>query len=258
VRRPIFAANWKLHKNRVEARAFVESLLPLLVDLAIDDVEIAIAPPFPLLDCVGAALGGSQVGLAAQNVHFESSGAFTGEVSVGMLAELGCRYAIVGHSERRTLFGESDAFVARKVAAVLEGGLRPIVCIGESLAERKAGETDRILAAQLRGSLAGIPDERAGDLVIAYEPVWAIGTGRTATPETAQSAHAFIRKRLQERFGEAAGAGIQIQYGGSVKPENTVALMAQPDIDGALVGGASLEPAPFAQIIRSGTREGSS
>jgi triosephosphate isomerase len=197
------------------------------------------------------------VALAAQNVHPEPSGAFTGEVAAGMLAELGCRYAIVGHSERRALFGESDAFIARKAAALLAAGIRPIVCVGESLEQREAGRTLAILEAQLGGSLAEFPRERAHELAIAYEPVWAIGTGLTATPEIAQEAHAFLRGQLTSRFGEA-GAEIQIQYGGSVKPENVSTLMAQPDIDGALVGGASLEPESFSKIVRFGAQEGPS
>jgi len=248
VRRPFIAANWKLHKDRGEARAFVADFLPRVA--ALGNVDVAIAPPAPLLDCVGQALQGSAVALAAQNVHPEPSGAFTGEVSAPMLAELGCRYTIVGHSERRALFGESDAFVAAKAAALLAHGNRPIVCVGETLEQREAERTLDVLASQLAGSLAAVPADRARDLVIAYEPVWAIGTGRTATPETAQAAHAFLREQLVARFGADAGAAIQIQYGGSVKPDNTAELMAQPDIDGALVGGASLEAASFAQIVR--------
>jgi triosephosphate isomerase len=246
VRRSIFAANWKMHKTRREAQAFVEAFTPLVADAPA--VDIALAPPFTLLDCVGRALAGSGVALASQNVHPAAQGAFTGEVAPAMLADLGCRYAIVGHSERRALFGESDAFIASKAAAVLACDLRPIVCIGETLEERESERTFEVLEAQLAGSLAEVPAERAAEVVIAYEPVWAIGTGRTATPELAQEAHAFIRERLRGRFGEA-GARIQIQYGGSVKPENAAALMSQPDIDGALVGGASLEPETFSKII---------
>jgi triosephosphate isomerase len=246
MRRPIFAANWKMHKTRPQARAFVEAFLPLVADA--EGVEIALAPPSPLLDCVGAALAGSEVCLASQNVHPAEKGAFTGEVAADMLDDLGCRYAIVGHSERRALFGESDAFIASKAAAVLARDIRPIVCVGETLEEREAERTFAVLEAQLGGSLAEVSAERADAVVVAYEPVWAIGTGRTATPEIAQEAHAFIREHLNRRFGEA-GARIQIQYGGSVKPENAATLMAQSDIDGALVGGASLEPESFAKII---------
>ena len=246
MRRPILAANWKMHKTKGEARAFVEAFLPLVADA--DSVDIAIAPPFPLLDCVGRDLAGSAVALASQNVHPAEQGAFTGEVAAGMLADLGCRYAIVGHSERRALFGESDAFVASKAAALLARGLLPIVCVGETLEERESDRTFDVLRTQLDGSLAEVPEERAAEIVVAYEPVWAIGTGRTATPEIAQEAHAFVRERLCARFG-GAGDRIRIQYGGSVKPENVSALMSQPDIDGALVGGASLEPESFSKIV---------
>jgi triosephosphate isomerase len=255
MRRPIFAANWKLHKNRSEAAAYVRELLPLVADS--DGVDIVLAPPFTALDSVATALAGSAVALAAQNVHPAASGAFTGEVAPGMLADLGCRFAIVGHSERRALFGETDAFVASKAAALLEAGLRPIVCIGETLAERDAERTFEVLQAQLAGSLAELPHDRSGELVLAYEPVWAIGTGRSATPEMAQEAHAFIRERLVAQFGQA-GAEIQIQYGGSVKAENAAALMAQPVIDGALVGGAGLEAESFSKIIHFEAQEGSS
>ena len=255
MRRPILAANWKMHKTKSEARAFVEAFLPLVED--VDFADIAIAPPFPLLDCVGQALAGSAVALASQNVHPAEAGAFTGEVAPGMLVDLGCRYAIVGHSERRALFDESDAFVASKAAALLDRGLLPIVCIGETLEERESDRTFDVLRTQLDGSLAEVPAERAAEVVVAYEPVWAIGTGRTATPEIAQEAHAFIRERLCDRFG-GAGDRIRIQYGGSVKPENVFALMSQPDIDGALVGGASLEPESFSKIIHFESQEGSS
>ncbi|MFQ5417894.1 MAG: triose-phosphate isomerase [Myxococcota bacterium] len=253
MRRPILAANWKMHKNRAEARAFASALLPLVEGC--DSVDVVIAPPHPLLDCLANALAGSRVGLAAQNVHPAESGAFTGEVSAGMLADLGCRYAIVGHSERRALFGEGDDFVAAKAAALLECDLLPILCVGESLEEREAERTFEVLTAQLTGSLAGLPADRAADLVIAYEPVWAIGTGRTATPELAQAAHAHIREQLCLRFG-GAGDRIRIQYGGSVKPDNVAALMAQPDIDGALVGGASLDPESFSKIVQFEAQEG--
>jgi triosephosphate isomerase (TIM) len=247
VRRPILAANWKMYKTVGETVAFAKAFVPRIGDAG--DVDVAIAPPFPSLAALGAALTGSAVALAAQNVHPEEQGAFTGEVSAPMLRELGCAYAIVGHSERRTLFGESSAFVARKAAALLRHGIRPIVCIGESLGEREGGRTAEVIERQLRESLAELPDERAAELVIAYEPIWAIGTGRTATPEMAQEVHAQVRTGLRARFGASADA-IRIQYGGSVKPDNVRELMAQPDIDGALVGGASLDPESFARIVR--------
>jgi triosephosphate isomerase len=216
MRRPILAANWKMHKTTAEAAAFASAFLPLVEDAG--DVDAVIAPPFTALESVGSALAGSSVALAAQNVNPEEKGAFTGEISPGMLAHLGCAYAIVGHSERRSLYGESDDFVARKAHALLEIGIRPIVCVGESLEQREAGRTFDVVGTQLDGSLAEVATDRAADVVVAYEPVWAIGTGRTATPEMAQEVHAFIRERL--------GA------------------------DGALVGGASLEPEPFARIVK--------
>ncbi len=252
MRLPIVAANWKMHKTAAEAVAFVEDFLPRVA--RVRGVEIVIAPPFTALDRVRQTLAGSAVKWAAQNVNPEAQGAFTGEVAPGMLAELGCAYAIVGHSERRALYAESDEFVARKAAALLGCGIRPILCVGETLEQREAGRSVEVVGAQLEGSLATVPQERAEDVVLAYEPVWAIGTGRTATPEMAQTVHAFIREWLGKRFGEA-GAGIRIQYGGSVKPDNASALMQQPDIDGALVGGASLDPESFAKIVGFDARE---
>jgi triosephosphate isomerase len=253
MRTPILAANWKMHKTVAEAVGFARAFLPLVKDVT--TAEIVVAPPFTALATVARELAGSNVKLAAQNVHPEKQGAFTGEVSPGMLAELGCAYAIVGHSERRALFGESSAFVAKKAAALLANGLLPIVCVGETLAEREAGRTFAVLEEQLDGSLAEIPAERAADVVLAYEPVWAIGTGRTATPAIAQEAHAMIRGWLGKRFGSAAEQ-MRIQYGGSVKPDNTAELMAQRDIDGALVGGASLEPESFSLIVHNGKAGG--
>jgi len=244
---PFLAANWKMHKTVGEAEAFARAFLPRVE--GVRDVEVALAPPATALQALGRALAGSSVALAAQNVHFEAQGAFTGEVSPDMLADVGCRWALVGHSERRSLFGETDDLVARKAEALLARGLGAIVCVGESLAEREAERTLPVCEGQLAGSLARVPDDRAAELVIAYEPVWAIGTGRTATPEIAQEVHGFIRGWLGRRFGEAAAARIRIQYGGSVKPENAAALMAQPDVDGGLVGGASLDPESFAKIV---------
>jgi triosephosphate isomerase (TIM) len=247
VRTPIFVANWKMHMTAAEAVAFAEAFVPQVGGA--QGVDVAIAPPFTALDRLSRALAGSNVALAAQNVNPEPKGAFTGEIAPAMLADLGCRYVIVGHSERRTYYGESDAYVANKAAALFAAGMTPIVCIGESLEEREAGRTIDVVAGQLAGSLALVPEARAAELVIAYEPIWAIGTGRTATPETAQQVHAFVRERVRARFG-AAGDRIRIQYGGSVKPDNVDDLMAQPDIDGALVGGASLDPAAFSRIVR--------
>jgi triosephosphate isomerase len=248
MRRPIVAANWKMHKTRAEAAHFARELAARIKPD--ERVEIVLAPPYPLLPAAAAALGASPVALAAQNVHPEQQGAFTGEVSVAMLADVGCRYTIVGHSERRALFAESDAFIAHKVAALQRGGIAPILCVGETLAEREAGRTNEVLSRQLAGSLAELDRGLAARLVLAYEPVWAIGTGRTATPEMAQEAHAFLRSELARILGGVA-AEIRIQYGGSVKPDNSAALLAQPDIDGALVGGASLDLESFLAIIRS-------
>jgi triosephosphate isomerase len=245
MRTPILAANWKMHKTTGEAETFVDAFLPLVKDARAD---VILAPPFGALQCVGKALGGSNVALAAQNVNPEEKGAFTGEVSPGMLVDLGCRYAIVGHSERRALFGETSEFVARKAQALLGANIRPIVCVGETLGEREAGRVEEVVGGQLAGSLQGIDAARADDVVVAYEPVWAIGTGKTATPEIAQEVHGFIRAQLCDRFGDG-GDAIRIQYGGSVKPDNVAELMAQPDIDGGLVGGASLEPESFASIV---------
>ncbi len=245
MRRPILVGNWKMHMTAAEAVAFAEAFVPRVG--RVGDVDIAIAPPFTALERLAHALSGSNVELAAQNVNPEPKGAFTGEIAPGMLAELGCRYVIVGHSERRTYYGESDAYVANKTSALFGAGITPIVCVGESLEEREAGRTIDVVGAQIEGSLALVPDARAAELVVAYEPIWAIGTGRTATPETAQQVHAFVRDRLRVRFGAAADQ-IRIQYGGSVKPDNIDDLMAQPDIDGALVGGASLDPESFSRI----------
>jgi triosephosphate isomerase len=246
VRRKIVAANWKMFKTVREAEAFVDAFLPRVA--AVREVEIVLAPPFTALAAVSAKLAGSAVALAAQNVNPEKQGAFTGEIAPGMLVELGCRYGIVGHSERRALYGEGDALVARKATALLEHGIRPIVCVGETLEQREQGRTNAVVSGQLEGSLAGVPPERAEEVVVAYEPVWAIGTGKTATPELAQEVHALVRAQLRRRFG-AAGDRIRIQYGGSVKPDNARALLGQPDIDGALVGGASLEAESFARIV---------
>ncbi len=254
MRRPVLAANWKMHKTVAESVAFARDFLPRVKDA--DAVDVILAPPATALSRLGEELAGSAVGLSAQNVHAAEKGAFTGEVAVGMLADVGCKYAIVGHSERRTLFGETSAQVSEKAAALLAGGLLPIVCVGESLEEREADRTLEVIARQVRESLADVPDERGPDVIVAYEPIWAIGTGRTATPEIAQEVHAALRGNLAERFGDAAER-IRIQYGGSVKPDNVADLMAQPDIDGALVGGASLEPESFARIVHF-EREGGS
>jgi triosephosphate isomerase len=241
-----------MHKTVGESLAFAEAFLPLVREA--EGVEMVIAPPFTALDRIGEALAGSPVKLAAQDVHAELFGAFTGEVSATMLEDLGCSYTIVGHSERRTLCGETDGEIAGKAATLLRHGIRPIVCVGESLMEREEGRAFVRIGEQLEKSVPSVSAEKASELVVAYEPIWAIGTGRTASPEDAQEMHAFIRECLAKRFGDAAH-NIRIQYGGSVKPDNVYALMAQPDVDGALVGGASLEPGSFAKIVRFGPSE---
>ncbi len=250
MRRPIIAANWKMFMTTAEAQAFAERFTALVDDEV--GTDVAIAPPAGLIAPLVAALKDRpDIALAAQNVHWEQQGAFTGEMAPELAADLGCRWAIVGHSERRTLFGETDEQVARKVNAVLRAGLGAIICVGESLEEREAGETPDVVGRQLDAAVEGLDADAAGSLVIAYEPVWAIGTGRTATPDTAQEVHAFIRERMGDRLGPA-GREVRIQYGGSVKPGNAADLMAEPDIDGALVGGASLDPQDFAKIVHAG------
>jgi triosephosphate isomerase (TIM) len=247
-RKPIIVGNWKLHKTIPEAVELATAVKNVLGGLP-HDLEVGIAPVFTALAAVKKRLEGSRLILAAQNCHFEDKGAFTGEVSVPLLADAGCSHVIVGHSERRQYFGEDDAIVGKKVQAVLRGGLTPIFCIGELLAEREAGQTTAVVERQLRGGPAGGPATDAAKVVTAYEPVWAIGTGKVATNAQAQEVHGFLRGKLRELYGEVAET-IRIQYGGSVKPDNVSGLMAQPDIDGALVGGASLDAASFIGILR--------
>jgi triosephosphate isomerase len=248
-RTPLIAGNWKMFKTRAEAAAFCSALLPLVDDL--DEVDLAICPPFTALDLVAERVGDAGVGVWGQNVHEAPEGAFTGETSCAMLIDAGATGVLLGHSERRALFGETDEAIARKLAAALAHGLEPVVCIGESEAERDGGATESRLRTQLDGGLAGLGASQVLQVTIAYEPVWAIGTGRTATPEIAQDTHAFVRGALAARHGEEAAAAIRILYGGSVKPDNAGALLAQPDVDGALVGGASLDPQSFAAIARA-------
>jgi len=247
MRKPLIAGNWKMHKTPEEARAFASQLLEELKEER--EVEVVVAPPFVSLLPVKEALGDGPIKLAAQNVHWEREGAFTGEVSPLMLKEVGCEYVIVGHSERRGYFGETDEVVNRKVKALLDVGLKPILCVGETLKEREEGKTFKVVEVQVRGGLKDLEAEEGKELVVAYEPVWAIGTGRTATPHQAQEVQAFIRKLLGGLFGEVARE-IRILYGGSVKPENIAELMAEEDIDGALVGGASLKVDSFVKIVR--------
>jgi triosephosphate isomerase len=213
------------------------------------DVDLAVCPPACYLDAVGRALAGSEVALGAQNMYHQSNGAFTGEISAAMLRDLGCRYVILGHSERRHILGETDAEINRKVHAALAAGLVPIVCVGELLAQREAGQTLEVIRSQFDGSLAGLSADQIRGIVIAYEPVWAIGTGKVATPRQAQEVHLDLRKIMAGRYNEALAQTVQIQYGGSVKPENAADLLGQPDIDGALVGGASLKVEQFMGIV---------
>jgi triosephosphate isomerase len=248
MRTPLIVGNWKMHKTVAEALELVDRLAPLVEGRG--GAELAVAPPFTALEAVGRRLAGSTVGLAAQNLHWEPQGAFTGEVSAAMLRDVGCRFAIVGHSERRQLFGETDGTVNRKAKAALAEGLVPIVCVGETLAEREEGRTFEVVERQLRGALEGIPASDAPRLLLAYEPVWAIGTGRTATPEQAGEVHGRLRALLGELWGAEGASEVRILYGGSVKPDNMKALMATPDVDGALVGGASLDPASFEAIVK--------
>jgi len=247
-RRPLVAGNWKMHRTAAEA---VELIRQLREHLAPGRAEVMVAPPFTALAAVRHALEGSTILLGAQNVHWESQGPYTGEVSAAMLREAGVQWVILGHSERRQLFGETDATVSKKVRAVLKHGMRPMVCIGETLPERDGGRTLDVCSRQLEGSLAGVAVEEMAELALAYEPVWAIGTGQNATPEQAQQAHAYIRGRIRERFGEESAAALPIQYGGSVKPDNAASLFGQPDVDGGLIGGASLNADHFLAIVRA-------
>ena len=252
VRRAIIAANWKMHKTHLEAIQFTQQLSYLLDEEDAERVEVVICPPFTALRSVQTLMESDRLpfGLGAQNVHFEAKGAFTGEVSPSMLAALKVGYVIVGHSERRELFGETDQHVARKVKAVFAEGMTPILCVGETLEERDAGRTDDKVVGQVKADLAGLAPDQAGKAVIAYEPIWAIGTGRNATSEDAGQVIGLIRRTVASMFGEQAAAATRIQYGGSVKPGNVREFMAHPDIDGALVGGASLDPEDFALIVK--------
>jgi triosephosphate isomerase len=248
VRTPIVAGNWKMHHGPTAARRLALEIRNGRLGSR-DGVEVVLCPPYPSLAAVHEILRDTGVGLGAQNCHWETHGAFTGEVSPPMLRDAGCDWVIVGHSERRQLFGETDATVARRVGAALAAGLRVIACVGETLAERDADRTAVVVASQVRAGLGAVAAADWARLVVAYEPVWAIGTGRNATPEQAQAVHAVVRAEVAALVSHAAAAALRIQYGGSVKPENAALLLAQPDIDGALVGGASLEAAPFLRIV---------
>jgi triosephosphate isomerase len=248
LRRPVIAGNWKMYKMQAETRAFFETFTPLVA--ASNHCDIIVAPPFTALAVAVQAVKGTAISIAAQDGHWEREGAFTGEVSMRMLADGGCRSVIVGHSERRQFFGETDSSVNRKLKAALDAGLQPIVCVGESLEEREAGQTERVLERQFAGGMAALTGAEFSRILIAYEPVWAIGTGRTATPELAAEAHRFLRGLAANRFTPERASAVRILYGGSVKPDNIRGLMAQTEIDGALVGGASLDPQAFAAIVK--------
>ncbi len=248
-RLPLIAGNWKMYKTVAEALDLAQGLAKECQGLG--DREVLICPPFTALKPVSEVVSNTSIQLGAQNCYYEDQGAFTGEISPLMLKDVGCRYVILGHSERRHIFGETDELINKKVAAVIRHGLRPILCVGERLEERESGETFQVVKTQIDGGLAGLEGKDLKDLVIAYEPVWAIGTGKTATPDQAQEVHAFIRNHLGELFGDTPLAkGLRILYGGSVKPDNIDSLMAQDDIDGVLVGGASLKLESFVRIVK--------
>ena len=251
-RQKFVCGNWKMHRTAPEAVALAREVAAGMGELR-GKVLVALAPPFTALHAVAPVLAGTGIELAAQNVYFEPQGAFTGEISPAMIADAGCQHCIVGHSERRQLFGETDEGVRRKVGALLSAGLRPIACVGETLAEREAGRTLDVVGRQVRAALQGIPSAAIAAITIAYEPVWAIGTGKTATSAQAQEVHAAIRGILREVAGSVADQ-VRIQYGGSVKPENAAELMSQPDVDGALVGGASLKASDFLAIVKGALR----
>ena len=246
-RKVIIAGNWKMNKAAAAGKELVEALKPLVADVT--EAEIVVCPPFTTLGAVVEAAAGSNIGVGAQNIHWAANGAFTGEISADMLTTSGVKYVIIGHSERRQYFGETDETVNKRLAAALAAGLIPIVCIGELLEERESGKTEEVLATQIRGGLANVSAEDAAKIVIAYEPVWAIGTGKTATPEMAQAAHAFIRADLAAMFGAETAEAMRIQYGGSMKPANAKELVAQKDIDGGLIGGAALDAESFLSLI---------
>ena len=248
MRIPFVAGNWKMHTTAEEVRELLNSLKVLLKD--VENVTVAVCPPFPYLILASEILDGSSIHVGAQNMHWESEGAYTGEVSPRMLKDVGCEFVIIGHSERRKLFGETDEIVHRKIQAALRQELHPIVCVGETLEEREEGKTTQIVESQIRGAFTGFTVEEFKKITIAYEPIWAIGTGRTATPEQAEEVHRLIRVWIADRFGREVAEEVRIQYGGSVKPENAAALLAQDNIDGALVGGASLKAESFAAIVK--------
>jgi triosephosphate isomerase (TIM) len=246
-RTPLIAGNWKMYKTCDQAAEAARSLTELVATA--QNVDIMIAPPFTALVPVAQQIKGSAIGLGAQNMHWEAEGAYTGEIAAGMIVSAGCRYVIIGHSERRQYFGETDQTVNQKIRAAIGAGLIPVMCIGESEAQRDAGDTFSILDKQVRNGLENFVLDDLETLIVAYEPVWAIGTGKTATREQAQEVHAHVRQWFAEQFSSSFAQGLRILYGGSVKPSNIKDLMAMPDVDGALVGGASLDPRTFSQLV---------
>jgi triosephosphate isomerase len=251
MRKPFIAGNWKMNTDSHSAVKLAESVVAGCGDTAGSKVDVAVCPPFVYLQAVAKALSSSRVALGSQNIYFEQKGAFTGEISPAMLKDVGCTYAICGHSERRHVIGETDELINKKVHATILGGLLPILCVGELLEERKANKTAEVVTRQMKKGLAGISEEKMSAITIAYEPVWAIGTGLTATPQQAQEVHALIRKLLAEMFNRKLAEEIRIQYGGSVKPDNAGEIMGQQDVDGLLVGGASLKSDDFVAIIKA-------
>jgi triosephosphate isomerase (TIM) len=247
LRRPVIAGNWKMYKTQAETREFFRLFKPFVSQTT--HCDIIVAPPFTALAAAVESARGSSIAIAAQDAYWEPEGAFTGAVSMRMLVDSGCRAVILGHSERRQYFGETDATVNRKLKAALVAGLQPIVCVGEKLEEREAGHTERVLNTQFLGVTAALTPADFSRILLAYEPVWAIGTGRTATAETASESHGYLRHLAKEHFGEENASALRILYGGSVKPDNIRSLMAQEEIDGALVGGASLDPQSFSSIV---------
>lgn len=243
------AGNWKMYKTMTETRAFFSAFAPLVAKAK--DCEIVIAPPFTAIPAAVEAAKGTAIGISGQDVFWEKEGAFTGEVSAGMLVDAGCRYVIIGHSERRQYFGETDEGVAKKTKAALAAGLTPIVCVGETLPHREAGHTEQVCKTQFTGGLGALTPEEFSRILIAYEPVWAIGTGKTATPEIAAAVHRFLRQCAAEKFSFERASAMRILYGGSVKPDNIQGLMAQEELDGVLVGGASLDAKSFASIVNA-------
>ena len=249
MRRTVIAGNWKMNKTAAEAVDFLEAFKPLIADVS--DVEIVVCPVFTALAAAVEAAKGSNIGVGAQNIHWEESGAFTGEISAAMLKETGVEYVIIGHSERRQYFGETDETVNKRLKAALAADIVPMVCVGELLEERESGKTESVIDTQIKGAFEGISATDAERTIVAYEPVWAIGTGKTATPEMAEETHAYIRKVLSDIYSTKTAGEIRIQYGGSMKPGNSAELIAQSDIDGGLVGGAALKPDTFADLIKN-------